>query len=82
MYLHNILIKPKNELIRKVYEVQKLLPTKGDWYQQVVDDKSKLGIDLSDIKISKMSKDQFKKKVSESVKKICRSLSKPNCNKK
>ena len=53
MYLHNILIKPENELIKKVYEAQKLLPTKGDCYKQVMEDKNKLGLDLSDIQISR-----------------------------
>ena len=67
MYLHNILIKPENELIKKVYEAQKILPTKGDWYQQVMDDRNKLGLSLSDIQISRMSKDQFKEMVTLSV---------------
>ena len=67
MYLHNILIKPEKELIKKVYAVQKILPTKGDWYKQVMEDKNKLGLDLSDVQISRMSKDQFKELVAVSV---------------
>ena len=31
MYLHNILIKPPNELVRRVYEAQKMNSVKGDW---------------------------------------------------
>ena len=67
MYLHNILIKPENELIKKVYQAQETLPTKGDWFQQVMEDKNKLGLNISDFQISKMSKDQFKKLVVEAV---------------
>ena len=68
MYLHNILKKPKSEIIRKVYETQKLLPTRNDWYIQVSDDKTKLGLSLSDDQISTMSKDVFKTHVAKAVK--------------
>ena len=67
MYLHNILIKPENELIKKVYQAQETLPSKGDWFHQVMEDKNKLGLNISDFQISKMSKDQFKKLVVEAV---------------
>ena len=67
MYLHNILKKPENELIRKVYEIQKLLPTKNDWYQIVQEDRNKLGLSLSDEQISVMSKIKFKTIVVEAV---------------
>ena len=32
MYLHHILHRQESELIRKVYEVQKYVPTKNDWF--------------------------------------------------
>ena len=67
MYLHNILKKSENELIRKVYETQKSLPTKNDWYQQIVEDKDKIGLSLSDKEISNMSKDTFKTFVLKAV---------------
>ena len=67
MYLHNILKKPENELIRKVYRIQKLLPTKNDWYQIVQEDRNKLGLSLSDEQISVMSKIKFKTIVVEAV---------------
>ena len=51
MYLHNILIKPENELIKKVYQAQETLPSKGDWFQQVMEDKNKLGLNISDVQI-------------------------------
>ena len=67
MYLHNILKKSENELIRKVYETQKSLPTKNDWYQQISEDKDKLGLFLSDQEISNMSKETFKTLVVKAV---------------
>ena len=70
MYLHNILKKPENELIRKVYEIQKLLPTKNDWYQMVQEDKNKLGLEVSDEQISAMSKEKFKTLTVEAVRKF------------
>ena len=70
MYLHNILKKPENELIRKVYEIQKSLPTKNDWYQMVQEDKNKLGLAVSDKQISAMSKENFKTIVKEAVRKF------------
>ena len=60
MYLHNILSKSESELIRKVYEVQKSLRTKNDWYELVLEDKNKLGLSLTDNEISTMSKAKFK----------------------
>ena len=68
MYLHNILTKPKNELIRKVYEIQKILPTKIDWHQIISEDENKLGLNISDEQISKMSKEKFKSIVVKAVK--------------
>ena len=35
MYLWNILKQNENELIRKVFNVQKLVQTKGDWFQMI-----------------------------------------------
>ena len=70
MYLHNILKKPENELIRKVYEIQKLVPTKSDWYQIVTEDKNKLGLTISDQQISEISKDKFKTIVVKAVKRF------------
>ena len=67
MYLHTILSKPETELIRKVYEVQKSLPTSKDWYELVSEDRQNLGINLSDKQISDMKKDRFRTVVSKAV---------------
>ena len=39
MFLWHIISRNKTELIRKVYEVQKLCPTKGDWSLLIDDEK-------------------------------------------
>ena len=67
MYLHNILTKPKSELISKVYEVQKSVFTKNDWYNLVKENRNELGIPLTDEEISVMSKDRFKSIVNKAV---------------
>ena len=67
MYLHNILTKPKSELINKVYEVQKAVFTNKDWFNIVKENRSELGISLSDEQISTMSKEKYKSIVSKAV---------------
>ena len=67
MYLHNILTKPKTELINKVYEVQKAVFTNKDWFNLVKGNRTELGISLTDEQISVMSKDRYKAVVSKAV---------------
>ena len=69
LYLHNILTKPKSELIRKVYDVQRNMFTKHDWYNLVMEDRNQLGIVQSDEQISKMSKESFSKIITKAVQK-------------
>ena len=52
MYLHNILKKNENELIRKIYETQKQNPTPGDFSELVRNDITEIGLNMSDIQIS------------------------------
>ena len=40
MYLHHILSRSEDEVIRKFYEAQKSKPSKGDWSKTVKDDKN------------------------------------------
>ena len=42
MYLHHILHRPETEIIRKVYDVQKQIQTKNDWFGLVQKDLKKL----------------------------------------
>ena len=60
MYLWHILNTSENELIHKVYSVQKLKTTKGDWFGLVQRTKEILDIDKSDEEIQKMKKETFR----------------------
>ena len=84
MYLWQILTRNENELIHKVYSVQSLQTTKGDWFQILNQVKEILSIEKSDEEISCMKKDAFKSyidkktqlKAFEYLKKIARKHSK------
>ena len=67
MYLHHILSRPETELIRKVYEVQKQINTKNDWYGMVQQNRKDLKIILSDEEISRLSEEKFKSIVKRAV---------------
>ena len=69
MYLQTILKKSKTELVRKVYEVQKMISTKNDWFQLVEENRRDLKINKSDEEIETMSKERFKLIVNKSVEK-------------
>ena len=47
MYLHHILRRPRNELIRKFYDAQKCKISKGDWAQMVQDDLKELNLEIN-----------------------------------
>ena len=67
MYLHHILKRPPGELIRKFYEAQKCKPSKGDWSQTVAQNISEINLNLSDQKISQMSKYKFRKLLKKKI---------------
>ena len=67
MYLWHILKQTNDQLLRKVYNAQKLKPTKGDWYEMIQSEKSKYEMDETDDEISKMSKSKFKRIVDKKV---------------
>ena len=66
-YLQNILKKPANELIHRVYEAQKKNPTKGDWIQLVMNDLDLIGEQLDEERIRSMSKNKFKRHVKKKI---------------
>ena len=68
LYLWHILHWKKTELVVRVYFSQKLTPKRGDWVKSVENNKNQLGIDLSDDKISNISKEMFKNIVGKKVK--------------
>ena len=60
LYLYNILQKSEDEMIRKVYELQKQDTSQGDVYELVNQDKQRLNVNLSDVEISQMNRAKFK----------------------
>ena len=60
MYLHNILLRPRTEVLYKVFLVQWHYPTAGDWVEQVKKDMIDLNIECDLSQISNMSKTSFK----------------------
>ena len=71
MYLWNILKQSENELIRKVFNVQKICQTKGDWYLTVESEREKYDIGLSDEEICNLSKNRFKNIVNKKSESEC-----------
>ena len=67
MYLHTILSRPESDLTKQVYNVQKTIYTKDDWYRIVMNDRSELNISHTDQEISNMSKDKFRILVSIAI---------------
>ena len=49
-YLHNILIKDSNELVKRVYIAQKENPQKGDWYKLLQDDMKLFSLNSRQVK--------------------------------
>ena len=60
MYLHNLLQKSENEMTKKIYEAQKANPSTGDFSELVKDDLKSIDLNLSDVEISRLSKQKFK----------------------
>ena len=68
MYLHSILQKSPEELVRKVYEAQKVDTIPGDFCELIAEDKDVMGINMSDLEIRSMSKLKFKKIIKNKTK--------------
>ena len=60
MYLWHLLNRKDSELIKRVYNSQKILPVLGDWVKLINADKEELGIVLTETDIMSFSKDRFK----------------------
>ena len=67
MYLWTILHKSDKELVRKVFDSQKLFPVKNDWVLQIKEDLVKCKIELTDDEIGGMRKEKFRKIVNKSI---------------
>ena len=69
MYLHTILRRADTEVTKQVYNVQKVIHTKDDWYGLVMSNREELKIAHTDNEITKMSKEVFRTLVKKSVEK-------------
>ena len=67
LYLWTLLKHKANELTHKVYNAQKTIQTKGDWFLMLDEERKKYKIELTDEEISKMSKYRFKVLVNKKV---------------
>ena len=68
MFFWNILQKSKDELVRKVYDCQKMFPTKNDFVEQVHSDLALCDIKFNEKEIGNMKKVHFKNIVNEKLK--------------
>ena len=60
LLLHHILTRKNDELIKKVYLIQKLKPTDGDFYLIIRKLLKKYDLNYTDDEISQMKKNKFK----------------------
>ena len=68
MYYWTLINKSDDELVKKVFEIQKEHHVKDDWILQVKDDLQSLDIDLSEDDIKVMNKENFKNCVKKKLK--------------
>ena len=66
-YLHNVLTKNDNELVKSVYFAQKVNPINGDWCLLVEKNMKLVNINMTESEIKLMSKTKFKNHVKECV---------------
>jgi hypothetical protein len=59
MYYWKILNLKENELLYKFYLAQSLRPVKNDWALQILEDKSDIGITLSDDEVKNITQYKF-----------------------
>ena len=67
LYYWDIISKNESELVRKVFDSQKVLSVKNDWALQIKPDLEDCEIDLSEFEISRLKRITFKKLVTEKI---------------
>ena len=70
LYLKYILEQSEESLLKKLYNLQKRFPSRGDWASTCQDDLRKLEINLSEQEIQEMTKYKFKNLIKEKIKKL------------
>ena len=68
MYLWHILHTDTSELIRKVFDLQKSSPNKGDWVKIMEEEQGTYDLQVSDAEISNMSRGKFENMVKKKIK--------------
>ena len=63
MYLWNILQNSEETLVRKVYNAQKILHVKDDWFTTVIEDLDAFGIPFYELEINNTKKNAMRKLV-------------------
>ena len=67
IYHKEVVTRPKEELISRIYESQRKAPKTGDWSELVKDDQKMLDINMSDDAIASMSILSYKKYIKNKV---------------
>ena len=67
MYLQTILKRKKDEVTRKIYEAQKLNPSKGDFIELIKADKGIVSLELSDNEIENMERHTYQNIIRKKV---------------
>jgi hypothetical protein len=67
LYLWDILQKNESELVRKVFDAQKMFTVKNDWVLQVQSDLEECGIFLTENEIAKMKRITYTKLVTDKI---------------
>ena len=68
MYYWTLLNKSENELVKKVFDIQKEHSVKEDWIEQIKDDLNSLDIEMKEEEIKVMKKETFKNIVKKKLK--------------
>ena len=67
MYLWEILSRNPSEIIYKVYKLQEMKPTIGDWFLMMKEERKKYAINITDEEIKSLSKHKFKTLVQKKI---------------
>ena len=68
-YLHTILKKDSEELVKEVYEAQKNDPINGDFFHLVMEDSAVISLNMTEDQIKTMKKEKYQEIVKMKVKK-------------
>ena len=67
MYLWEILSRSKSEIIYKIYQIQEVKQTRGDWFLMMKEEREKYDINMTDDEIKSLSKQQFRNLVQKKI---------------